>query len=97
MDRKGGYILINLPGLDLAKTDAQTIAGATAEGAKVINTDKPVILTGIVNASAPVTPIPAYASYDTTNKVLSFMIAGAMITVEASNKVTVISTVPSNG
>ena len=55
----GGYIMLDMQGLDLTETDPQTITGIHARVTAAAGTGKPVYLTGVEDASpiqAVITP-----------------------------------------
>ncbi len=52
----GGYVIVEANGLDVSDTEVQTIPGLYAALEAAINTGKPIMITGMVNGDAPVSP-----------------------------------------
>lgn len=68
---KGGYAIINCVGVDLG--DLGTVTGLYAAAKKAIGTNKPLVLTGIVNGDQAFTPMMAYGGEESATSVfLSF-------------------------
>lgn len=83
----GGYVLIDVKGLNLASEETQTYAGLYAKIKTASAIDKTVVLDGAVNGDDNVSPIVAYVTLDGTDYVLSA--GGITITVESDDDVTV--------
>lgn len=67
----GGYAIINCTGLDLG--DLGTVPGLYAAAKRAIGTNKPLVLTGIVNGDQAFTPMIAYGGEESETSVfLSF-------------------------
>lgn len=82
---KGGYLMLELPGLDLTETDPQTIAGSYAVTKAAALAGKPVWLYGVDGYS---TPIPATISEGASSSyIISFLTYTA--TVATTSAVTV--------
>lgn len=71
---KAGYVLVNAKGVDLNKTGetTQTVSGIYSKLTKAIATGKLVILEGVVNSTAALTPIPVSASIVNNAVVISY-------------------------
>ena len=68
---KGGYAIIDCNGLDLGNMG--TVTGLYDKAIKAIETNKPLVLTGIVNGNQAFTPIMAFGGSESATSVfLSF-------------------------
>ena len=68
---KGGYAIIDCEGLDLG--DMGTVTGLYDKAKKAIKTNKPLVLTGLVNGNQAFTPIMAFGGEESATSVfLSF-------------------------
>lgn len=77
---KGGYVMIDCTGLDLGNLG--TVAGLYSKVKDAINTNKPIILNGVVNGSQAFTPINAFGGVESSTSVfLSFF----PVTIHISN------------
>lgn len=56
-----GYVVINAA-IDLSVLDKQTIVGISTELAIAIEANKPIIITGMVNDTAPITPVNVFVT-----------------------------------
>ena len=56
MKENTGYIMVDATGVDLASSSAQTVTGIYAKLQAAIKTKKAVLLCGLVNGTAPVSP-----------------------------------------
>lgn len=83
----GGYVLLDLTGLDLAGASSQTINGITERTARAISTGKQVIAAGIVNGAAEISPVSVAASVTADGTTLTA--AGIALTVGAADAVAV--------
>ena len=82
---KGGYLMLELPGLDLTETGPQTIAGSYAVTKAAALAGKPIWLYGVEGFS---TPIPAAISEGASSAyIISFLTYTA--TVATTSAVTV--------
>lgn len=54
-----GYVVVNAA-VDISVLDKQTIPGISAELALAIESNKPIIITGMVNDTAPITPVNVF-------------------------------------
>lgn len=82
---KSGYLMLELPGLDLTETDPQTIAGSYAVTKAAALAGKPVWLYGVKDV---LTPIPATISAGASSSyIISFLTYTA--TVATTSAVTV--------
>lgn len=52
----GGYVIVDATGLDVSDTEVQTIPGLYKELEAAIATNKPIMLIGMVNGDADVSP-----------------------------------------
>lgn len=56
MKPMSGYIMVEANGLDVSDTEVQTISGLYSRLTKAIATGKAIMLTGLVNGDAEVSP-----------------------------------------
>ena len=67
----GGYAMVDCSGLNLGNPG--TVAGLYAKAKAAIETNKPVVLSGIVNGEQAFTPIVAFGGVESASSVfLSF-------------------------
>lgn len=71
MKPKSGYIMVAADGLDISDTEVQTIPGIYSRLEAAISTGKAIMLTGLMNGDAEVSPVYVAAT----------MGAGATITL----------------
>ena len=56
----GGYIMVDCKGLDLSIGTAQEIDGIWSEADRAIKTNKPIVASGALYGTAPVTPVTSF-------------------------------------
>ena len=67
----GGYAMVDCTGIDLS--DLGTVSGLYARVKAAISTEKPIVLSGIVNSTQVFTPMVAYGGVESSTSVfLSF-------------------------
>jgi len=80
-----GYIMVEVNGLDLSDTEAQTIPGLYSRLIKALDTGKAIMLTGIKNGDAVVSPIYVTA---TLGAGATIVLSGIAAIVTDDDKVT---------
>ena len=76
----GGYVIVDCTGLDLGELG--TVTGLYEKVKTAIDTNKPIILSGIVNGDQGFTPISAFGGVESASSVfLSFF----PVTIHISN------------
>lgn len=83
----GGYVMIDVKGLDFASTETQTRAGLYNEIKTASATDKTVVLVGAVNGDEDVSPTVVYVTQDGADYIVSA--SGLKITIESDDTTTV--------
>lgn len=83
----GGYVMIDVKGLNFASTETQTLAGLYDEIKTASATDKTVVLVGAVNGDEDVSPVVVYVTQDGADYIVSA--SGLKITIESDDKTTV--------
>lgn len=57
MKPKSGYIMVAADGLDVSDTEVQTIPGLYSRLTKALDTGKTIMLTGLKNGDADISPV----------------------------------------
>lgn len=60
-----GYIMVEANGLDVSNTNVQTISGLYSRLTKALATGKAIMLTGLMNGDAEVSPVYVAATLGT--------------------------------
>jgi hypothetical protein len=83
-----GYILVDGAGLNLNKSDAQTISGFYAKSLAALNSGKPVYVVNCNMSGAPCAPVCVTAWQEGTNIIATGHVLRVTITNEDSVTVT---------
>lgn len=76
----GGYVNLDCTGLDLGNPG--TVSGLYAKAKAAIETNKPIMMYGLVNGEQAFTPVPAFGGVESSTSVfLSFF----PVTIHISN------------
>lgn len=82
----GGYAMVDCSGLNLGNPG--TVTGLYAKAKAAVETNKPIVLSGIVNGEQAFTPMVAYGGIESANSVfLSFF--PVTIHISSSDVVTI--------
>ena len=87
-----GYIIVDLSGVDLAAESAKTVAGAYASVIDALATNKPIIITGIVNSTTALSAVSVLAYTDTNGAEIEFNTT--KITISSADSVTIDTLIP---
>lgn len=87
-----GYIIVDLSGVDLAAVSAKTVAGAYASVIDALATNKPIIITGLVNSTTALSAVSVLAYTDTNGAEIEFNTT--KITISSADSVTIDTLIP---
>lgn len=90
-----GYIIVDLSGVDLAAESATTVAGAYASVIDALATNKPIIITGLVNSTTAISAVSVLAYTDTNGAEIEFNTT--KITISSADSVTIDTLIPAQG
>ena len=83
-----GYISVNLSGVDLTAESAVTVGGSYQATIDAIATRKPIIVEGITNDDAALSPIAVYASVGESG--ITIKAIGFDLTITSADAITVV-------
>ena len=75
---RGGYFNVDCTGLDLTKSEKQTISGIWDKAVTAMKTYKPIMAYGCTYGTALVSPVPAFGWYIAADEIV---IVGATLHV----------------
>ena len=89
MKAPGGYILVDVTGIELASSDAQSITGIWDKAVAAIASNKPIVASGCTYNGAPVSLVTCFGWYLDTDEIV---IVGASlhIHIKDTDSVTVL-------
>ena len=87
-----GYIIVDLSGVDLAAESAKTVAGAYASVIDALATNKPIIITGLVNSTTALSAVSVLVYTDTNGAEIEFNTT--KITISSADLVTIGTLIP---
>lgn len=89
MKAPGGYILVDVTGIELATSDAQSVTGIWDKAVAAIASNKPIVASGCTYSAAPVSPVTCFGWYLDTDEIV---IVGATlhIHIKDTDSVTVL-------
>ena len=96
MASNGGFAVIDATGLDITKgSTEQSISGSYAQCVKALASGKQVVaINAVCGAYGPITPIPVFCWYESTNIVLTA--STLQIVVTSADKVTIRNAYPND-
>lgn len=78
----GGYFNVDCAGLDLSKSEKQTITGIWDKAVTAMQIEKPIMVYGCTHSNALVSPVPAFGWYIAADEIV---IVGATLHVHIKN------------
>ena len=88
---KGGYINIDASGLDISKTEKQTINGIYKKILDAKKADKPIFLYNVVNGnSGKLSPIAVFCSFASDENTITCNFSSLQIIINLVDDVTII-------
>lgn len=83
MSNNGGYILVDVTGLDLSDSSPQSITGIWDKAVSAMATGKPIVVGGCVyGTGVPVSPVTCFGWYLDTDEIV---IVGATLHVHITD------------
>lgn len=84
---KGGYILVDVTGLNLSSSSEQEITGIWDKAVTALKVGKPIVVHGCTYGAAPVSPVTCFGWYIGTDEIV---IVGATLHVHIKNNDTAV-------
>lgn len=78
----GGYLNVDVTGLDLSKSEKQTITGIWDKAVTALKLEKPIHVYGCTYGTALVSPVPCFGWYIAADEIV---IVGATLHVHIKN------------
>ena len=86
---RGGYILVDATGIDLASAESQSVTGIWVKARNAAYSGKPIVAEGLIYGSYPVTPVTAFAFIISSTEI-AFISATLHIHIKSDDTVVVI-------
>lgn len=82
MKAPGGYILVDVTGIELASSEAQSVTGIWDKAVAALASNKPIVASGCKYSTAPVSPVTCFGWYIATDEIV---IVGATLHIHIKN------------